>query len=58
MYGLEFKPFKFPSFFTMTVFALEFIRQILDPDDIHFIPRKKRTNFKPKREVGPFYCCQ
>jgi hypothetical protein len=33
---------------------LEFIRQSLDVDDIHFIPRRKRTNFKPKREVGPF----
>ena len=54
MYGSEVKPFKLPSFLTMSVFYLEFIRQSLNVDDIHFIPRRKRTNFKPKREVGPF----
>ena len=54
MYGSKFKPFKFPSFLTMRVFPLEFIRQSLNVDDIHFIPRRKMTNFKPKREVPPF----
>jgi hypothetical protein len=54
MYGSEVKPFKLPSFLTMGGFAWEFIRQSIDVDDIHFIPRRKRTNFKTKREVVPF----
>jgi hypothetical protein len=54
MYGAEVKPFKLPSFLTMRIFSLEFIRQSLNVDEVHFIPRRKKTNFKPKREIGPF----
>jgi hypothetical protein len=54
VYGAEICPFRLPKFFTLRIFSLEFIRQSLDSDNIHFIPRKKRTNFKIKREVGPF----
>jgi hypothetical protein len=54
MYGAKVKPFKLPIFLTMRMFSLELIRKILNVDEIHFIPRRKKTNFKPKREVGPF----
>jgi hypothetical protein len=53
LYGSEVKPYKLPSFLTMRIFALEFIRQSINVDEVHFIPRKK-NNFKPKKKVGPF----
>jgi len=54
LYGSEFKPFKLPIFPTIRIFSLEFIRKSLNVDEVHFIPRKKKTNFKPKKEVGNF----
>ena len=41
MYGAELKPFKLPSFLTVRVFALEFIRQSFNVDEVHFITQKK-----------------
>jgi hypothetical protein len=54
IYGVEIKPFISPKFFTLSIFSLEFIRKSLNLDDIHFVSKKNRTNFKLKREVGPF----
>jgi hypothetical protein len=52
MYGAEVKAFKLPSFLTMIIFSLEFVRQSLNVDEVHFIPRRKKNNFKPKRDIG------
>jgi hypothetical protein len=42
MYGAELKPFKFPSFLTMRIFSLEFIRKSFNVDEVHFIPKNKK----------------
>jgi hypothetical protein len=54
MYGAELKPFKFPCFLTLRIFSLEFIRKSLNVDEFHFIPKRKKTIFKPKKEIGLF----
>jgi hypothetical protein len=48
------QPFLLPTFLTPIIFALEFIRQRLDYDHIHFVSRKYKASFKLKKEVGPF----
>jgi hypothetical protein len=54
VYGSKLQPFLLPTFLTPRIFALEFIRQILDSDYIHFVSRKYKASFKLKKEVGPF----
>jgi hypothetical protein len=39
---------------TPKIFALEYIRQSLNLDDVHFVSRKYRASFKLKKEVGTF----
>jgi hypothetical protein len=39
---------------TLRIFALEYIRQILDFDYTHFSSRKYKSSFKSKKEVSPF----
>ena len=51
MYGAKVKPFKLPSLLTMRIFSLEFLRKIINVDEVYFIPRRKKTNFNPKREI-------
>lgn len=38
----------------MRIFALEYFRQIINSDDVHFMAVKKKTQFKVKSELGPF----
>ena len=40
----------------MRLFALEYIRQILNSNGINFLATKKKTQFKIKNQVGPFIC--
>ena len=40
----------------MRLFALEYIRQILNSDEVNFLSAKKKTHFKIKNQVGPFIC--
>lgn len=40
----------------MKLFSLEYIRQILNSNEIHFISAKKNTQFKIKNQIGPFIC--
>jgi hypothetical protein len=43
-----------PKFLTIRIFALEYIRQRLNFDYIHFSSKKQKVTFKLKKEVGPF----
>lgn len=43
-----------PVFPAMRIFALEFIRQTLKADQIHFVPTKKEYILKLPTSVGPF----
>jgi hypothetical protein len=54
IYGAEIQPFLLPIFLTPRIFALEFIREILNSDYIHFVSKNHNINFKLKKEVGPF----
>lgn len=38
----------------MRIFSLEYIRQMMNVDDVHFISRKRKVKFKLKTQVGPF----
>jgi len=35
---------------------LEYIRQRLNADEVHFVAAKKKSQFKLKAQVGPFIC--
>ena len=54
IYGVELQPFILPKFLTPIIFSLEFIRQRLNYDYIHFVSKKNKVRFKLKNEVGPF----
>ena len=51
-------PYKLPKYVPMRIFALEYIRKILNSDSINFLAAKKKTQFKLKNQVGPFICNQ
>ena len=47
-YGCELSPYKLPKYLPMRIFSLEYFRQIISSDEIHFIAYKKKTQFKVK----------
>lgn len=53
-YGASVKPYRLPKFVPMQLFALEFIRQSQNVDQVHFVPMKKGYIFKFPKIVGPF----
>ncbi len=52
----ELAPYKLPSFLPMKIFALEYIRQMINADELHFVLAKKKSQFKIKSQIGPFIC--
>ena len=40
----------------MRIFALEYIREIIHSNNIHFVATKKKSQFQIKTQVGPFIC--
>jgi hypothetical protein len=54
VYGCELRPFLLPIFLTPKMFSLQYIRKILNSDDVHFVSRKYKATFKLEKEVGPF----
>jgi hypothetical protein len=42
VYGCELAPYKFPKYFPVRIFAPEYIRQMINSDDIHFVSLKKK----------------
>lgn len=56
VYGCQLAPYKFPRYLPLRVFALEYFRQIINSDDVHFMAAKKKAQFIVKRELGPFIC--
>jgi len=40
----------------MRIFSLEYFRQIINSDEVHFLAYKKKTQFKVKNQLGPFIC--
>ena len=56
VYGCELAPYKLPRYMPVRVFALEYIRQCMNSDDIHFVPFKKKQQLRLKTQIGPFIC--
>jgi len=56
VYGSHLVPYKLPKYLPMRLFALEYIRQILNSDEIHFLSAKNKTHFKIRNQIGPFIC--
>ena len=54
VYGALLAPYKLPKFLTTRIFALEYLRQILNVDAVNFINSKKKAQFKLKSQMGPF----
>jgi hypothetical protein len=42
VHGCELAPYKFPRYVPVQIFALEYIRQMINLDDIHFVSLKKK----------------
>jgi hypothetical protein len=42
VYGGELAPYKLPTYFPVRIFSLEFIRQMINSNDIHFVSLKKK----------------
>jgi len=56
VYGCELAPNKLPKFLPMRIFALEYIRQMINVDELHFVSAKKKSQFRIKSHIGPFIC--
>jgi hypothetical protein len=56
VYGCELPPYKLPKYLPMRIFALEYIRQMINSDEIHFVAAKKKSQFRIKTQIGPFIC--
>jgi len=56
IYGCELAPYKFPKYLPMRIFSLEYFRQIIYYDEVHFLAYRKKTLFKVKNQMGPFIC--
>ena len=53
IFGSNLLPYKFPKYMNMRVFALEYLRQILNSDSINLLAATKKTQFKLKNQIGP-----
>jgi hypothetical protein len=49
-------PYKLPKYLPVRIFALEYIRQIINSDDIHFVSLKKKQQIRIKGQIGSFIC--
>jgi hypothetical protein len=49
-------PYKLPKYAPVRIFALEYIRQIMNLDDIHFVSLKKKQQLRIKGQIGSFIC--
>jgi hypothetical protein len=48
VYGCEMAPYKLPKFLLVKIFSLEYIRQMINSDDIHFVAFKNKQQFMIK----------
>jgi hypothetical protein len=56
VYGCELAPYKLPKYLPIKIFSLEYIRQIINSDDIHFVSLKKKQQLRIKGQIGSFIC--
>jgi len=48
VYGCEFPPYKLTKYLQMRIFALEYIRQMLKSDAIHFVVETRKAQLRIK----------
>jgi hypothetical protein len=56
VYGYEIAPYKLPKYVSVRIFTLEYVRQIINSDDIHFVSLKQKQQMRIKGQIGPFIC--
>jgi len=56
LYGCELAPSKLPKYVPMRILSLEYIRQVFNMDEIHFVLGKRKSELKIKNQVGPSIC--
>jgi hypothetical protein len=56
VYGCEFPPYRLPKYLPVRIFALEYIRKMVNSDDIHFVSVKKKQQLRIKTQIGSFIC--
>jgi hypothetical protein len=56
VYGCELEPYKLPKYVPVRIFSLEYIRQIMNSDDIHSVSLKKKKQLRIKGQIGSFIC--
>jgi hypothetical protein len=56
VYGCELPPYKLPKYLPVRIFSLEYIRQMINSDDIHFVSFKKKKQLMIKSQIGSFIC--
>jgi hypothetical protein len=56
IYGCELAPYKLPRYVPVRIFTLEYIRKMINSDDIHFVALKKKQQLRIKGQIGSFIC--
>lgn len=56
VYGCELPPYKLPKYLPVRIFAMEYLRERLNANEVHFVATRKKSQFKLKAQVGPFIC--
>jgi hypothetical protein len=56
VYECELAPYKLPKYLPVRIFSLEYIRQMINFDDIHFVSLNKKQQLKIKGQIGSFIC--
>ena len=54
LYGTYSTPHIFPNILTPMVFVLEYISELVEMDDIHFMRRKKKTKLHFPMSIGGY----
>jgi hypothetical protein len=54
VYVCELDPYKIPKYLPVRIFSLEYIRQMINLDDIHFVSLKKKQQLRIKGKIGSF----
>jgi hypothetical protein len=56
VYRCELAPYKLPKYLPVRLFSLEYITQMINSDDMHFVSLKKKQQLRIKGKIGSFIC--
>ena len=49
-------PYRFPIYVPLQIFSPEYIRKVINTDQLHFVLARKKAQLKTKTQIGPFIC--